>query len=261
MIISVAGGREVAGIDNQCPIKPTRNVLSQRHHMAMIWKDTERLGDEIVGKTLACWHHLEDAIHVRGMNPMEMHGVRLAPAVLKMDDEAIANGCPKCRPRHEAVVNPSGKLHPFGHFDLFILRYNHILPLQCPIRSSGGLPIVKGCQKLHRIHLGAARRRNRSRREGRARRTDWDHLVTNDRRLANRILALQLLGQAFHAGARPPRGNGQAGRSRNRQGSTLQKPSSGKARPLRILPRSLHLVAHYSPVLSVSQCSNSYTLR
>ena len=175
---------------------------------------------------------------------MEMHGVRLAPAILKMDDEAIANGCPKCRPRHETVVNPSGKLHPFCHFDLFILGHNQIFPLQCPIRSPGGLPVVKGRQKLHRIHLRAAHRRNRSRREdGPVEPIGITSLPTTV------VLPIGYLPSSFsvrhsmQACARP------AERDRPVAPATVRAPPCRnilreKARPLRILPRSLHLVPH-----------------
>ena len=127
-----------------------------------------------------------------------------------MDDQAIANGCPKCRPRHEAVVDPSGKLHPFCHFDLFILGHNY----ECS-RSSvpSARRVAFRSQRSSETSSDPSPRRTSPEPfpKGRAGRTDRDHLVTNDRRLANRILALQLLGQAFHAGPRPPSGKGQAG--------------------------------------------------
>ena len=129
MIISVAGGRGVGGIDDQRAVEPARDVLAQRHHVAVIRKHAKRLGDEVVGEGLACRHHLENAVHVRWMNAVEVDRVRLAAAVLKMDEQPVAGGRAERRAGHEAVVGPGRKFDSFRDFEFLVFGHRRVFPL------------------------------------------------------------------------------------------------------------------------------------
>jgi hypothetical protein len=70
----------------------------------------------------------EYAVHVCGMNPVEMNGMGFGSAILEADDQAVANRGPG-RAGHEAVVEPGRKSDSFGHLEFLILRDHRVSPL------------------------------------------------------------------------------------------------------------------------------------
>jgi hypothetical protein len=206
------GGRRARRrrIDDERAIEPARNVFAQRHHVAVIGEDAERLGREIVGESRAARHDLENAIHVGRMDAVKVNGVRFRSAIFKMDDDAVTLRRAERRPRHVAVVHPCRKFDSRGYFQLLVFRPHVIFALGTAVGQFRFFAVSERGQKFHRVHRG---RLGRFRKSCRARFVrDRNHLVAHPARLADGKFAVEFLRQALHAGRGLGREPGQAHR-------------------------------------------------
>ena len=73
-------------IDDERAVHAAGDVLSQRPHVAVVEVQPERLGVELVDELLAGGYHTaadhRDPVHVRGVDAVEMHGVRVLGALM-----------------------------------------------------------------------------------------------------------------------------------------------------------------------------------
>src|SRR5919109_1000396 len=104
-------------IDDERAVEPLVDVLLQRRGVAVVEVHAGRPGGELVGEVVARLHDLEDAIHARRMDAVEMDRVRVRAAVRELDAKEIALGGADDRARNRPVVGPGVEVDPLGDLD------------------------------------------------------------------------------------------------------------------------------------------------
>ena len=112
------------------------DVALQRHGVAVIQVQAERLGVELVDETLTGQHLLigQRAVHRRRMPAVEMNRVRMRTLIDECDLDAIAFGGADRRTRHLPVIGPGREEHAGSDLDLAIDRVELVLAQQRAIR-------------------------------------------------------------------------------------------------------------------------------
>ncbi len=82
---------------------------------------------ELVGELAARGHDLEDAVHVRRMDPVEVDRVRVRAVVAEQHAQGVALGGPDDRAGHGAVVRPGREEDPRRDLDLLVGRDQRVL--------------------------------------------------------------------------------------------------------------------------------------
>ena len=98
------------------------DVALQRHRVAVIEVQAERLGVELVDESIA-GHDLvlgQRAVHLRRMPAVEVNRVRMRALIQEVDADAIAFGGAQRRTRHLAVEGPGRKEHAGRDLDLAV---------------------------------------------------------------------------------------------------------------------------------------------
>ena len=93
-------------IDDEGAVEPLVDVLLQRRRVAVVELHPRRLGRELVGELLAGIHDLEDAVHIRRMDPVEVNRVRVRGGVHEVDPEDVVLGRANDGSGDCAVVGP-----------------------------------------------------------------------------------------------------------------------------------------------------------
>ena len=65
-------------------------------------------------------HDLEDPVHVRGVDPVEVDRVRMRSGVRELHAQELALGGADDGARHRAVVGPGGEGDALGHLDVAV---------------------------------------------------------------------------------------------------------------------------------------------
>ena len=109
-------------INNERAIESFVNVAFQRDGVAMIEVATEWLGVEFIGEFLARLNQAGAGypVHARGVDAVEMYGMRVAAAIDESDSEPLAFGTPERWSRHTAVEEPAREFHAGRHFKLLV---------------------------------------------------------------------------------------------------------------------------------------------
>ena len=156
----LAGGRARLGrVDDQRAVEALLDVLLERRRVAVVEVHAVRVRLELVRERASGRDDLEDAVHVRGVDAVEVDRVRVRAVVGELDAEDVALGCAQHRPGHSAVVRPRGVGDSLRHLDLAVLRDERVLahpPGLC------GERLRRDEQRVEVV--GAARRRNARRR-------------------------------------------------------------------------------------------------
>ena len=95
--------------------------------MAVVEVEAGRARLELVGELASGLDDLEDAVHVRGMDPVEVDRVRVRAAVQEADAQGVSFGGPDDRPRDGAVVRPGGEEDAGGDLDVRVDRGERVL--------------------------------------------------------------------------------------------------------------------------------------
>ncbi len=75
---------------------------------------------ELVDELATALDDLEDAVHVRRMDPVEVDRVRMRAAVQEADAERVPFGRPDHRARSGAVVRPGGEEDARGDLEILV---------------------------------------------------------------------------------------------------------------------------------------------
>src|SRR5687768_7843333 len=103
----------------------------------MVQVQAERLRIELVNETRAGRDLLEDPVHVRGVDAMEMNGVRVTARIREVDAYPVALGATDRRTRDLAIVRPGREEDARRHFDLPIDRDHAVLAQGLSRRENG----------------------------------------------------------------------------------------------------------------------------
>src|SRR5215207_570037 len=109
-----------------------------------------RLGVELVHELLSCSYELEDPVHVRRVEAVEVDGVRMRTVVLEADAQSLPLRGPQGRTRHLPVVGPRRIHDARSNFYLGLLSRQLELP-DGPPTLPALLPPVGISQELRGI--------------------------------------------------------------------------------------------------------------
>src|SRR5215212_2453392 len=109
------------------PIEPLLDVLPQGRGVAVVEVHPERLGVELVDELLPRAYELEDPIHVRRMEAVEVDRVRMSILVLEHHPNPVPLRRPQGRPRYLTIVGPRRIHHTRRHLDLRLLGRQLVL--------------------------------------------------------------------------------------------------------------------------------------
>ena len=93
------GSARLLRIDDQSAVEPLVNVLLERRRVTVVELHPVRLRLELVGELAAGRHDLEDAVHGRRMDPVEVDRVRVRSSVDELDAKDVALGGAEHRAR------------------------------------------------------------------------------------------------------------------------------------------------------------------
>ncbi len=132
------------GIDDEGTVKPLVNVTFQRHRVAVIEVTAEGNGIEFVDEGVARRDlaRARHAVHARGVDSMEVHGVRMRSGVGKSDTDPIALCSPDCRTRDAAVEGPGRKDDAGCDFDFFVFGEDVELPEPAAVGEHAGAALI-----------------------------------------------------------------------------------------------------------------------
>ena len=134
-------------IDDERAVHAPGDVLSQGPNMAVVKMESEGFGFEGVCELLAGgdnpagdhWH----AVHLRGMDAVKMHGVRVLGAVHKPHAQEIALSASQRRSGDPAIERPRLEPNPRCDLDLPILCDDLPLTHYPPVGSDRGVAVVE----------------------------------------------------------------------------------------------------------------------
>src|SRR5207247_6254039 len=101
-------------VDDERAVEALRNVLLERRRMAVIELHAVGTGWKLVRVAAARFDDLEDAVHVRGVDPVEVDRVRVRACVRQVDSQQIALRRSDHGSATRAVVRPGGADEAFG---------------------------------------------------------------------------------------------------------------------------------------------------
>ena len=100
------GRARIGRVDDERAVEALVDVLLQRRRVAVVELHPVRPRRELVGVGLAGLDDLEDAVHVRRVDAVEVDRVRVRAAVREVDAQEVVLGGADHRPGHGAVVRP-----------------------------------------------------------------------------------------------------------------------------------------------------------
>ncbi len=127
------------GVDDEGSVETAVDVGGERERVAVVEVKPERGGVELVGEARAGLDEppgstTGNAVHVGGMDAVEMHRVGVAGGVGEPDAQAVALGGAERGTRDAAVVGPREVRDARGDLDLLLLRHD----LPCPEGAAAG---------------------------------------------------------------------------------------------------------------------------
>ena len=112
--------------------------------MAVVEVEAGRTGRELVRERLPRLDDLEDAVHVGGVDTVEVDRVRMLAAVRELDTQRVSLRHPDDRARNGAVVRPGGERDALRDLDL------RVDARSARSRSPNRTPVDTGARLAHR---------------------------------------------------------------------------------------------------------------
>src|SRR4051812_46827181 len=122
------------GVDDKGAVQALVDVPLQRDGVAVIEMAAEGLGLELVDE-LATGQHVaraRHAVHARGVDAVEVYGVRMRAAVAEADAHPLALGNPDGRTGNAAVVGPGREDDARRDLDVLVDGLDHELATGAP---------------------------------------------------------------------------------------------------------------------------------
>ena len=98
------------------------DVLLERGRVAVVEVEARRPRGELVRELVPRHHDLEDAVHVRRVDPVEVDRVRVRAGVDEAHAQEVVLGRPDHRARDRAVVRPGGEEDAGRDLELLVGR-------------------------------------------------------------------------------------------------------------------------------------------
>jgi hypothetical protein len=114
-------------VDDERAVQPLGDVLLQRRRVAVVEVHPVGARRELVRERPARLDDLEDAVHVRRMDAVEVNRVRVRAAVCERDAQPVALRRADHRPRDGAIVRPGREEDSLGDLDLPVDRGERVL--------------------------------------------------------------------------------------------------------------------------------------
>ncbi|MCZ7589090.1 MAG: hypothetical protein M5U27_09625 [Gaiella sp.] len=125
-------------VDDERAVEALVDVLLERRRVAVVHVEAGRPGRELVRELLAWADDLEDAVHVRGMDPVKMDRVRVRTRVGESHPQEVVLGRSDHGPRNGAVVRPGGKEDARRDLELLVAGNERVLAgASRPVRKRG----------------------------------------------------------------------------------------------------------------------------
>ncbi len=166
------------GIDDEHAVEALRDVRRERRGVTVVEVEAERPGVELVGERLAgldqpaadVLAEARHAVHLRGVDAVEVHRVRMRAAVPEADAQPVAVDAAERRPGDAAVERPGGVLDAGSDLDLLVARDEVPLAQRAPVgqlrrtrpsrsraRSGSGRSRWRRCRRRRRVQSRHAR--------------------------------------------------------------------------------------------------------
>ncbi len=107
-------------VDDERAVQAFVDVLLQRGRVAVVELHPVRTGGKLVREGLPRLDHLEDAVHVRGVDPVEVDRVGMRPAVEEVHQQHVVLGRADDGPGHRSVVGPGRVRHALRDLDVAV---------------------------------------------------------------------------------------------------------------------------------------------
>jgi hypothetical protein len=134
-------------VDDERPVQALVNVPLDGNGVAVIQMQPERLGVELIHEALAPAYRLEGPVHARGVDPMEMDAVGVAPLIDEPHPNPVALGAANGGPGYLSIVGPCRIEDPGGNLDLTVFRHQLILAQHLPRGEPGHLAGIEVGEK------------------------------------------------------------------------------------------------------------------
>ena len=134
-VVAVHHEDELAGrltwclrIDDERAVEAFVDVLLEWRGVAVVQVETRRPRGKLVEKLFALRDGLEDPVHVRRMDPVEVDRVRVRAPVDEADPQQVVLGSADHRAWDGAVVRPGGEEHTRRDLDVLVGRDERVVP-------------------------------------------------------------------------------------------------------------------------------------
>src|SRR6185503_13454146 len=122
------------GIHDERAIESLCDVTRQWKHMTVIEMQAKGFSVEFIDELIAWLNHAarasaRDTIHISGMKPVEVHGVRMVAAIFHSDAYAVAFCGAQGRAGNAAVIRPRGEFNARNNFNVFV-EYDNLIFVQ-----------------------------------------------------------------------------------------------------------------------------------
>src|SRR5215207_3421031 len=114
-------------VDDERTVESLLDVFLQGHGVAVVEVHPERFGIELVDELLPRRDKLEDPVHARRVEAVEVERMRVRVPVLEHHPQQVALPGAQRGPRHLPVVSPRRVHHPRRHLHLHRLRTQLVL--------------------------------------------------------------------------------------------------------------------------------------
>ncbi len=121
------------------------NVPFERHGMAVIQVQPERLGVELVGEQATGFYDRLHAVHLRRVSSVKVDGVGVAAGVGEAHPQAVALGAADRRPGHPAVVGPGGEEDTRCDLHLFVGGHDVVLTQGLAVGRTAEAAAIEFC--------------------------------------------------------------------------------------------------------------------
>ena len=114
-------------VDDERAVEALVDVLLERRRMAVVDVEARRPGRELVRQLVPRRDDLEDAVHVRGVDPVEVDRVRVRARVHEAHPQEVVLGGADHGAGNGAVVRPRGEEHSRRDLDLLVRRDERVV--------------------------------------------------------------------------------------------------------------------------------------
>ena len=144
------------GVDDEGAVQALVDVLLERRRVTVVDVEPRRTRRELVREVFAWPDDLEDAVHRRRVDPVEVDRVRVRTRVREPDAQDVVLGRPDHGAGDGAVVRPGGEEDPRGDLELLVARDERVLAHPSRLVGKHGRGIEEGVEVVRAADGGRA---------------------------------------------------------------------------------------------------------